>query len=235
MVEVITRPATVLLVADDMVRIGLRTVLENEGFRIQAESRSLDQAGSVESVDLVVTVCNSGEQKDLDLVRGIRESWPSCKIAVLASKVEARGFLSLVMEGVSGYFRRDVPLPRLLDSLSMLCGGDLLIVGPLALEDLKREFPHVQRLLPATAVKDISEEDLAIMELLQKGHALNEIATTLHASKRTLERRTKRLYEKLETRGPFGAGVRAAKVRPNLARIYRSTMSAKCVRRWKAR
>ncbi len=48
--------------------------------------------------------------------------------------------------------------------------------------------------------------------MLQEGRTFDEMATTLHYSKRTIERRTRRVYEKLDMKSRFAAGVRAAKL-----------------------
>jgi DNA-binding NtrC family response regulator len=85
-------PATILVVEDDaLIRLGLMTLLEDEGFLscgARNSDEAIEQLKRIPDIHLVITdVDMPGSMDGLRLAQYVRDRWPPIKLVVISGKV----------------------------------------------------------------------------------------------------------------------------------------------------
>src|SRR5438093_10013708 len=122
-----TMPIQVLL-ADDhqIVRQGLRAMLQNEGFRIVGEAgdglEAVRVAGRVHPdvalLDLVMPLLNG-----LDAAREIRRASPRTRLILLTMYTEDWSVIEAIRAGINGYVLKTQAVADLAEAIREVCRG----------------------------------------------------------------------------------------------------------------
>lgn len=188
-----------LLLADDhaIVRSGLKQLFSlAPDLRVVGEA--MDGAGLMEALraqmpDLVLLDINMPGVSGPDLIARIRSHWPALPLLVLSMHNEPQVAARVLKAGASGYVTKDSDMDVLLAAIRRVAGGGRFIVPELA-ERLVFDVTLNIDQLPHSL---LSERELEVFKLLVAGMGVNDIATQLCISNKTVSTHKTRLMEKM--------------------------------------
>ncbi|MFH2135574.1 MAG: response regulator transcription factor [Pseudomonadota bacterium] len=188
-----------LMIADDhaIVREGLKQL-----FALVADISVVGTAingGEVlealhhNSVDLLLLDMTMPGISGIELISRVKAQNPEQKILVLSMHNEPQIARRALGAGAAGYLTKDSDPEVLLAAIRRVAAGGRYIDASLAeamvfdSQDNKQQAPHEQ----------LSERELQILKLLVRGDSVNEIASALVISNKTVSTHKSRLMQKL--------------------------------------
>ncbi|WP_154794432.1 response regulator transcription factor [Occultella kanbiaonis] len=198
----------VLLVDDqDLVRIGLRTLLENEdGFDVAGEAAdglaAVDEAIRVRP-DVVLMDIRMPGVDGLESTRRIvaQETLAGTRVIVLTTFERDEYVFEALHVGASGFLLKDTPPAQLLDAIRTVVDGGALL-APSVTRTLIAEFISAGRrpLTPHPQLDQLTAREVEIVTLVAEGLNNHEIADRLFLSPATARTHVSRAMIKLGAR-----------------------------------
>lgn len=187
-----------VLVADDhqLVRQGLKVLLENEGFRVVGEAangqEALDLAGSlhpeVAVLDLAMPILNG-----IEAARQIQKVSPKTKTILLTMHTDRRYILEGLRGGAKGYVMKTHAADDLVRAIREAARGGTYL-SPEISEAVIQAY-QTKTEMPADP---LSARERQVLQLIAEGKTTKEVATTLDISVKTAETYRTRIMQKLE-------------------------------------
>jgi DNA-binding NarL/FixJ family response regulator len=195
------KPLRVLLVDDhEVVRLGLAVVLEDcPGVRIVGEAGSGQEAlEACERLqpDLVILDIRLPDQLGVKVCRQIVERWPLIKVIILTSFANDDLIAEAISAGATGYVLKQVGNEELLRAVEAVRRGEALL-DPHVTQRVLRRMRQTERLLDASAFRDLSRRELEVLLLVSQGKSNREIAEGLSLSEKTVRNHVSNLLSKL--------------------------------------
>jgi DNA-binding NarL/FixJ family response regulator len=193
-----------VLLADDheIVRQGLRVLLEREGFQVVGEAADGHDAvklceanhPEVAILDLSMPLLNG-----VDAAREIMKSNPRTKVVLLTMHTEDHLILESLRAGVTGYVLKTRAASELVQALRAVCRGEMFLT-----QSISRTI--VQAFLQNTPVSGnpISDRERQVLQLVAEGKTTKEIASLLGISVKTAESHRSNLMDKLNIHDTAG-------------------------------
>ncbi|QKE40389.1 MAG: response regulator transcription factor [Ferrovum myxofaciens] len=188
-----------LLIADDhaIVREGLRQLMMlTEDIKVTGEATNgqevLEQVGNTE-FDLLLLDLNMPGINGIELIERVKTCRPTLLILVYSMHNEVHMATSALNAGCSGYFTKDSDPKMLASAIRKVSSGGKYIGMELA-EKMIFDNAYPQ-LLPHTL---LSTRELEILRLLVVGMSVNEIASQLFISNKTVSTHKANLMEKMK-------------------------------------
>ncbi len=187
-----------ILLADDhqIVRQGLRSLLEGEGFQVVGEAVNGQEAvrlaqelkPDVAVLDLTMPLLNG-----LDAAREIVRQQPQIRVMLLTMHTEEHQIAAALRFGVRGYVLKTQAAEDLVHAIgAVLAGGRYLSPG---ISNMIVDG----YLSGAQAMSDpLAPRERQVLQLVAEGKTSKEIATILGLSVKTAESYRSRVMEKLE-------------------------------------
>src|SRR6478752_5363252 len=196
-------PIQVLLADDhEIVRQGLRVLLEREGFQVVGEAANGHDAvklceanhPEIAILDLSMPVLNG-----VDAAREIMKCNPRTKVVLLTMHTEDHLILESLRAGVTGYVLKTKAASELLQALRAVCRGEMYLT-----QSISRTI--VQAFLQNSEApgKAISDRERQVLQLVAEGKTTKEIASLLNISVKTAESHRSNLMEKLDIHDTAG-------------------------------
>lgn len=174
-----------------MMRAGLRAMLQTDDVTVVGEASQLEDAISHDADVLVV----AGELVMGEAVRRDMEG-QALGVVVLADDSQAVSLLrSLPLRGW-GVVSSDAPALDLQAAVVAVAQGMIVFALPLADKILERH-PTVQAISGETLEESLTARELAVLELLSQGLPNKQIAQALHISEHTVKFHVSSIYTKL--------------------------------------
>jgi two-component system response regulator DevR len=191
----------VLLVDDhEVVRLGLATLLEDTpGVAVVGEAGSAREAlRACERLDpdLVVLDIRLPDQPGVDVCRQIVERWPHIQVIMLTSFANDDLIAEAISAGAAGYVLKQVGNEELLRAIEAVRRGEALL-DPQVTRRVLQRMRKTERLLDASAFRDLSHRELEVLLLVSQGKSNREIAEVLALSEKTVRNHVSNLLEKL--------------------------------------
>jgi len=191
----------ILLVDDhEVVRLGLATLLEDtSGVKVVGEAgsgREALMACERLAPDLVILDIRLPDQAGVDVCRHIVTRWPDIKVIILTSYANDDLIAEAILAGAAGYVLKQVGNEELLRAIEAVRQGEALLDPQVTQRVLKR-VRQTERLLNASAFRDLSERELEVLFLVSQGNSNREIAEILSLSEKTVRNHVSNLLEKL--------------------------------------
>jgi DNA-binding NarL/FixJ family response regulator len=207
-----------VVVADDqaLVRVGLRTILDNEP-DIEVVGEAQDGVVAYELVrrlrpDVVLMDVRMPVLDGITSTRRIVESGAATRVLVLTTFDLDSYVYDALKAGASGFVLKDMPREQLLHAVRMAAAGE----SPLAPAVLRRLVTRFLDQPPAAGapVRDprlnrLSERETEVLRLLSRGLSNAEIAGELVVSPATVKTHVASILRKLEVRTRIQAVVLA--------------------------
>ena len=187
-----------ILLADDheLVRQGLKLLLEREGFNVVGEASEGRMA-----VQMVVRLCPDVAIFDigmpilngLDAARELRRTSPKTKTILLTRHDEDQYVTEALRAGVKGYVLKNQESTDLVHAVQQVSRGDIYL-SPSISRILAEAF-----LSKTTAHPDpLTSRERQVLQLIAEGKSSKEVAVLLGISIKTAETHRMRLMQKLD-------------------------------------
>ena len=190
-------PVQVLL-ADDhqLVRQGLKVLLEREGFNVVAEAADGHEAvrlaqkhhPQVAVVDLVMPLLNG-----IDAAREIQRVSPDTKTIVLTMMTESHYLLEALKSGAKGFVMKTHASEDLVQAIREAARGRTYL-SPEVSQTVVKAYQNKVDLRP----DPLSPRERQVLQLIAEGKSTKEVAGFLHISVKTAETHRTRIMEKLD-------------------------------------
>jgi two-component system, NarL family, response regulator NreC len=187
-----------VLVADDhqLVRQGLRALLEREGFRVVGEAANgqdaLQLAGTlhpeVAVLDLAMPLLNG-----IDTAREIQRISPKTKTILLTMHTDRRYILEALRGGAKGYVMKTHAADDLVRAIREAARGGTYL-SPEISEAVVLAYQDKTEIPP----DPLSARERQVLQLIAEGKTTKEVAVTLDISVKTAETYRTRIMEKLD-------------------------------------
>ena len=187
--------------ADEPTRVGLRMVLEADGFEICAEP--LDAAGTIASaVQERPDACLIDEGLrggSIVAVDGIYKRLSDTRLLLLTAAEEPKAMLQAIRAGASGFVRKDGDPSRLPATIRGVLAGEAALSRRLTfhlMESLRtRERGRAAPTTPGGP--SMTDRELEVLELMTEGLRTSEIAGRLSIAEVTVRRHVSSAVAKL--------------------------------------
>lgn len=191
----------VLLVDDhEVVRLGLTTLLDDlPNVTVIGEAgtaREALQACERLDPDLVILDIRLPDENGAVVCRHITERWPHIKVIILTTYVSDDLIAETILAGATGYVRKQVGNEELLRAIEAVRRGEALLDPGVARQVLQR-MRRTERLIDASAFRDLSTRELEVLLLVSQGQNNLEIAEALSVSEKTVRNHMSNLLNKL--------------------------------------
>ena len=203
----------VLVVDDqDLVRHGLRMILELGGIEVVGEAADGEQAVAAAAEldpDVVLMDLRMPGMDGVEATRRIVAAGAPRVIALTTFDVDQH-VVDVLRVGAVGFLLKDVTADGLVDAVRRAAAGDP-VVAPAVLARMMDHFsarpPSPARLPPGFA--DLSEREREILGLIGAGRSNTEIADDLFISMATVKTHVRHIFAKLDLRDRAQAVVAA--------------------------
>ena len=193
-----------VLLADDheIVRQGLRVLLEREGFQVVGEASDGHEAlklceanhPEVAILDLSMPLLNG-----IDAAREIMKSNPRTKVVLLTMHTEDHLILESLRAGVTGYVLKTKAASELVQALRAVCRGEMFLT-----QSISRMIVQAFLQNAPVAGNPISDRERQVLQLVAEGKTTKEIAALLGISAKTAESHRSNLMDKLNIHDTAG-------------------------------
>lgn len=189
---------TRVLLADDheLVRQGLKLLLEREGFHVVGEVSDGQMAlQSVLKVCPDVAIFDIGMPilNGLDAARELRKTSPRTKTILLTRHDEEQYVTEALRAGVKGYVLKNQAATDLVYAVQQVSRGEIYL-SPSISRTVAEAFLSKTGLPP----DPLTSRERQVLQLIGEGRSSKEIATQLGISTKTAESHRTRLMQKLD-------------------------------------
>jgi DNA-binding NarL/FixJ family response regulator len=186
-----------ILLADDhqIVREGLRRLLEDEGFRIVAEAGDGHQAIALASTlkpDVVVMDISMPRLNGVDACREILQTNPRIAAAILTMHVDESRVVAALRAGVRGYVVKTQATIELIHAIHEVAAGGTYLSPSVCGVVVKSYLAGGE---PAEC--PLTSRERAVLQLVAEGSTSKEIADVLNVTPKTAGTYRERIMEKL--------------------------------------
>lgn len=188
--------AKIILVDDhEVVRKGLKLVLEEAGHEIVAEagdgSRAVELAKVCDDFNLIVMDYSLPELTGLEATEKIRKIKPDAKILILTMYDQSEYIKESVQAGVDGFILKTSNQDDLLSAVSVIAKGGKYF-------DPKAAGQLFKVATDTAVLPNISQREHEVLKLAADGLTNKEIASRLGIGMYTVRDHLRNVYEKLE-------------------------------------
>jgi two-component system nitrate/nitrite response regulator NarL len=192
-----TATRTILIEANRLFRQGLKHLLADTRFAVEAEFSTTEQAvdGAVASGLVII-----GEAGDLEQLHA---AYPEARIVVLASDFAVDALRDAMNAGADGYLMKDVSPEALLQSLELVMMGEK--VFPTNLASMLLSLDSTQS--PMNSIRGLSPREQEILQALVTGASNKLIAIKLGITEATVKVHLKTLLRKIDVNNRTQAAI----------------------------
>ena len=192
-----TLSRTILIEANRLFRQGLKHLLADTRFAVEAEFSTTGQAvdGAVTSGLVIV-----GEAGDLNT---LRSADPGARVVMLASDFAVAALRDAMNAGADGYLMKDVSPEALLQSLELVMMGEKVFPSNLAAMLLSLDsMPS-----PMNSIRGLTPREHEILQALVTGASNKLIANRLGITEATVKVHLKTLLRKIDVNNRTQAAI----------------------------
>ena len=190
-----------LLIADDhaIMRGGLKQIIATTSdISVSGEAATSAQALTLLrqlEIDLLLLDMMMPSINGVDLIERIRTEHPALPILILSMHNERQVGSRAIKAGASGYVTKDIHPEVLLTAIRKVAAGGRFVDPSLVETMVFLAANHGQDRPPHEL---LSEREFQILQQLVAGQKINDIATALHLSPKTVSTYKVRLMQKLD-------------------------------------
>jgi len=207
---------TRILLADDheIVRQGLRLLLQREGFEVIGEAANGQEAirlAAENCPDVAVLDYGMPLLNGIGAAREIMQSCPRTKVILLTMHTDDHYVLEALRMGIKGFVVKSQAPADLMQAIHEVLGG-MVYLSPRVSRTLVQAY-LAKSALPA----DPLTREREVLQLVAEGKTTKEVAKLLGISAKTVESHRTRIMKKLDT--PNTAGIVRYAIRLGLTQV----------------
>jgi DNA-binding NarL/FixJ family response regulator len=206
-----TPPIEVMVVEDNTVyRHAITSSLnKKDGFECVAEAPTCEAAISLLKEknlqpNIILLDLEMPGTHGLDAIPKLRQLTPESNIIVLTQSDKEVHVLKAITRGASGYLLKTATRDEIFDSIKEVCAGGATIDSKLAhitLQLIRRVQPEI----PDEDDDLLTARELEVLQMLSEGYVKKEIADHLDLSIHAIDKRMRRIYNKLQVQNVASA------------------------------
>jgi DNA-binding NarL/FixJ family response regulator len=209
-----------VVIADDqdLVRTGLRVILETNGVEVVGEAGDGEEAVALAlgcRPDVVLMDVRMPVLDGIEATRRIRASGNDGPRVLVVTTFDLDEYVfEALRAGASGFLLKDAPRSELLRGIEIVAGGDALL-APSATRRLVEDFARRRAAAPppaGDALKVLTPRERYVMELMARGLSNGEIAAELVVGQATVKTHVGHVLTKLGLRDRVQAVIQAYEV-----------------------
>jgi DNA-binding NarL/FixJ family response regulator len=192
------KPIRILLAEDQtLMRQGLKTILELEsGFEVAGEAE--DGKAAVKLAlqlrpDIILMDVQMPQLNGVEATAAICRSWPEAKVIILTTFDRDDYVFQGVRAGAVGYLLKDLPSPKLVETIRRVHDGEVFIQPEIASRTLRAALHS-----PGDLIEPLSEREREVLVMLAQGIPNKEIADKLHLAEGTIKNHVSNILGKLQ-------------------------------------
>lgn len=191
-----------VMVVDDheVVRQGIRALLEAAGLDVIAEAGSVSEAverASLTRPDVVVMDVRLADGSGIEATREIRAVRPETQVIMLTSFADDEALFASIMAGASGYVLKQIKGGDLVRSVLEVAQGRSLLDPAMTGAVLER-LRKGKHLLRDEKLARLSAQEERILTLVAEGKTNRQIAEALKLAEKTIKNYVSAILTKLE-------------------------------------
>lgn len=191
-----------VLLADDhqIVREGLRSLLEQNGMEVTGEAKDGDEAVELAgklSPDIVILDIGMPHLNGIEAARRIREKSGAPRIIMLSMYSDKRFIAESFSAGASGYLLKECAFDEVADAVRVVKSGKTYL-SPQIAGDVMQDYAGRATGGGSSAFMVLTPREREILQLLAEGHPVKAIARHLKLSGKTVETHRQHIMEKLD-------------------------------------
>jgi DNA-binding NarL/FixJ family response regulator len=201
-----------LLDDHEIVRRGLRDLLEDAGLEVVGEAGTAEEAlrrVPALSPDVAVLDVRLPDGDGVEVCRELRNRNPDLPCLMLTSFSDDEALFDAIMAGASGYVLKQIRGDDLVDAIGRVAAGESLL-DPTAttrlLERLRRGGPQDDK------IAQLTDQERRILELLAEGLTNRQIAEQMYLAEKTVKNYVSNLLAKMGMQRRTEAAVYAARL-----------------------
>ncbi len=137
----------------------------------------------------------------VEATRHIRETWPDVQVLILTAHDDDQYVFSLLEAGASGYLLKNAPITELVKAIRQVHAGESPLAPSIARKIVARMTAAALR-TPASGgeaamVEELTERELAVLQLVAQGMSNRAAGEALFISDRTVQAHLTNIYAKL--------------------------------------
>jgi DNA-binding NarL/FixJ family response regulator len=192
------KPIRILLAEDQtLMRQGLKTILELEsGFEVAGEAE--DGKAAVKLAlqlrpDIILMDVQMPQMNGVEATAAICRSWPEARVIILTTFDRDDYVFQGVRAGAVGYLLKDLPSPKLIETIRRVHDGEIFIQPEIASRTLRAALHS-----PGDLIEPLSEREREVLVMLAQGIPNKEIADKLHLAEGTVKNHVSNILGKLQ-------------------------------------
>ncbi|WP_104381836.1 response regulator transcription factor [Sphingobacterium sp. HMA12] len=199
-----------LMLVDDhhLVRNGFRLILESQkdiavSDDVESAEGALDLLAKNNLPDMILTDLKMEKMDGITFIGRTKEKYPQIKILALSMLNDIQTVFEVLRAGGDGYLVKDSSADEMIFGIRQIINGEKYLSVSLGLSCIENYRLYMENNPDKGFIMtkyDLSERELAVLELISEGYTNAEIADRIFLSKRTVEGHRQRLIEKTRTR-----------------------------------
>ncbi|PUV24271.1 response regulator transcription factor [Sphingobacterium athyrii] len=199
-----------LMLVDDhhLVRNGFRLILESQKDMavladVESAEGALDMLAQNILPDIILTDVKMEEMNGITFIGRLKEKYSQIKVLALSMMNDIQTVFEVLRAGGDGYLVKDSSADEVVFGIRQIANGEKYLSVSLGLSCIENYRLYIENNPDKRIIMtkyDISERELAVLELISEGYTNAEIADRIFLSKRTVEGHRQRLIEKTRTR-----------------------------------
>lgn len=203
----VERVRVVLVDDHDLLRRGIRTMLETENIEVVGEAADgtavLELVGDL-APDVVLIDVVMPNQDGIETTRDIKDSYPNVGVVVLSGHDEQQFIFDALKAGASGYLLKTADLDEVVSTVRSVAAGRAKIDPAVAARVLD-EFQNYQKAEVSEVFQPLTPREREILSLMSEGLPNKTIAARLSISERTVTTHVANIYSKLQVNNRVSA------------------------------
>lgn len=201
-----------LLDDHDVVRRGLRDLLEGEGMEVVGEAGTAEEALSripPTRPDVAILDVRLPDGDGVEVCRDIRSTHPEIQCLMLTSFADDEALFQAIMAGAAGYLLKQVKGSDIADAVRRVSEGQSLLDPAVTARvlDRLRHGPEEDE-----ALARLTDQERRILELIAEGLTNRQIAERIHLAEKTIKNYVSNVLSKLGMERRTQAAVYAARL-----------------------